>query len=312
MPESAEITNVESIDLVSYNFSVWNRIYEFIDPIAFEIGGVSVHWYGIMYVGAMLLALFIAKLFVKYRQERFPVSQENLDSFFIWVEIGVILGGRIGYVLIYSSDRFYYLLHPWEMFNPYINGVFVGISGISYHGAVSGFVIAAILFCLIKKQPFWVFMDLSAISIPLGYVFGRLGNFFNHELFGRVVDSSPLAQSIGILINGELRYPSQLFEAFSEGIVLFFVLFFLMRFLKTPGSLLVAYGAGYAIFRFICEYFREADAHMGYYSFGLSMGQILSIIMLAISIGLAFLIYYTKPKMLDSVESKAHKKRKGI
>lgn len=273
------------------HYSVWNRIYEYIDPIAFEVFNINVHWYGIMYVGAMLIALLIAKAFVKYQPKRFLITQELLDSFFIWVEIGVILGGRIGYVLIYSPQRWEYLLQPWQMFNPYEDGVFVGISGISYHGAVSGFVIAAILFCYFKKQPFWVFMDLSAISIPLGYVFGRLGNFFNHELFGRVIETDGISAKIGILVNGELRYPSQLFEAFSEGILVFLILFWLMRYVKKPGALLVAYGMLYSLARFICEYFREADVQMGYYNFGLSMGQILSFVMFAMSAVILMLIY---------------------
>ncbi len=294
-------------------YSVWNRIYDYIDPIAFELGGISVHWYGIMYVSAMLIALFIAKAFVKYRNERFPVTQENLDSFFIWVEVGVILGGRIGYVLIYSPQRWEYLMQPWQMFNPYVDGVFVGISGISYHGAVSGFVIAAILFCYLKKQPFWVFMDLSAISIPLGYVFGRLGNFFNHELFGRLVSEGSFGKSIGILVNGELRYPSQLFEAFSEGIVVFVILICLLRFIKKPGLLLVAYAALYALARFVCEYFREADVQMGYYAFGLSMGQILSLVMLTISGLLLLLIYIQKPSLPplpQGIKQRKHSKQR--
>lgn len=275
-------------------YSVWNRIYEYIDPIAFHAFGVGVHWYGIMYVSAMLIALFIAKAFVKYHNDRFPITQELLDSFFIWVEVGVILGGRIGYVLIYSPERMMYLTHPWEIFNPYSNGVFVGISGISYHGALLGFVIGAILFCVVKKQRFWIFMDLAAVSIPLGYVFGRLGNFFNHELFGRVVEGEGLARELGILVNGELRYPSQLFEAFSEGVVVFCILMCLFRYARKPGSLLVAYGALYAVARFVCEFFREADVQMGYYAFGLSMGQILSLVMLAASGALALLVWRGK------------------
>ncbi len=288
-------------------YSTWNRIYEYIDPIAFEAFGISVHWYGIMYVSAMFIALFIAKAFVKYKNERFPLTQENLDSFFIWVEVGVILGGRIGYVLIYSPQRLEYILQPWQMFNPYVDGVFVGISGISYHGAVSGFVIAAILFCYLKKQPFWVFMDISAISIPLGYVFGRLGNFFNHELFGRVVEGDGMGKQIGILVNGELRYPSQLFEAFSEGILLFIVLMCILRYAKKPGTLLVAYGVFYATARFVCEFWREADVQMGYYMFHLSMGQILSLVMFAVSGLLLVIIYIQKPTLPPSPLLKSRK-----
>ena len=295
-------------------YSVWNRIYEYINPIAFDFFGINVHWYGIMYVSAMLVALGVAKLFVKYNNARFPITQEQLDSFFIWVEIGVILGGRVGYVLVYSPQRWEYLMQPWQMFNPYMNGVFVGISGISYHGAVLGFVIAAFLFCYFKKQSFLTFMDLSAISIPLGYVLGRIGNFFNHELYGRVVESD--SQSIGILVNGELRYPSQLFEAFSEGVLVFIALLVVLRFTKRRGILFVSYGIFYALARFSCEYFREADSQMGYYAFGLSMGQILSFVMLIVSI-VFFVVMMKKPleaslhSGLESRKTKAQNKQRN-
>lgn len=289
-------------------YSLWNRIYDYIDPIAFKIFDISVHWYGIMYVGAMLIALLIAKVFIKYQNKRFPIAQEQLDSFFIWVEVGVILGGRIGYVLIYSPQRWEYLSQPWQMFNPYIDGVFVGISGFSYHGAMVGFVLAALLFCYFKKQSFWIFMDLSAISIPLGYVFGRLGNFFNHELFGRVIEGEGFSRTIGILVNGELRYPSQLFEAFAEGIVVFIVLMCLLRYTKRPGSLLVVYGFLYALARFICEFFREADVQMGYFALGLSMGQILSIVMMVISAFLALFIFTQSLVSTQCIKSQRKKK----
>ena len=134
-------------------------------------------------------------------------------------------------------------------------------------------------------------MDLSAISIPLGYVFGRLGNFFNHELFGRLVEDNEFGRSIGILVNGELRYPSQLFEAFAEGIVVFVLLLVVLRYAKRAGSLIVAYGFFYAIARFVCEYYREADSQLGYYAFGLSMGQILSCVMFVASVILAFVVF---------------------
>ncbi|TLD80268.1 prolipoprotein diacylglyceryl transferase [Helicobacter sp. MIT 05-5293] len=291
------------------SYSAWNHIYDYIDPIAFEMFGINVHWYGIAYVSAMLVAFFIAKAFVKYHNQRFPITQELLDSFFIWVEIGVILGGRIGYVMIYSPQhRWDYLLQPWTMFNPYVDGVFVGISGISYHGALVGFVLAAILFCVVKKQNFFIFMDLSAISIPLGYVFGRLGNFLNHELYGREIQSDSFAHHIGILVDGTLRYPSQLFEAFTEGVVVFIVMILLFKYAKRPGSLLVLYGFLYSLARFSCEFFREADSQMGYYALGLSMGQILSLVMIGVSVILA-LIVFLNPSYKAYPQTK-HAKRK--
>lgn len=285
-------------------YSVWNRIYDYINPIAFSIFDINVHWYGITYVGAMLVALLIAKAFISYDKARFPFSKDMLDSFFIWVEIGVILGGRLGYIIIYSPDSLWYLSHPWQIFNPYHNGIFVGIAGFSYHGALAGFLVAAALFSFFKKQNFLLLMDLSAISIPLGYVFGRIGNFLNKELFGREIteSSGEFAKSIGILVDGQLRYPSQLFEGLCEGVLVFIFLMLVYRYGKgiasKAGSLAVLYGIAYSLARFACEFFREADSQMGYFALNFSMGQILSIAMFAFSLILAMKMLKSKRRNL--------------
>nr|MBP3724443.1 prolipoprotein diacylglyceryl transferase [Campylobacter sp.] len=260
----------------------WNNIYQIMDPVAFELFGFKVHWYGLMYVAALLVALFIAKWFVK--KDKIPISNQMLDNYFFWVEIGVILGARLGYILIYDPNTIYYILHPWQIFNPFANGEFVGIRGMSYHGAVVGFVIATLAFCKKYKQNLWIYLDLCAISIPLGYFFGRIGNFLNQELFGRPTDVS-----WGILVDGTLRHPSQIYEALLEGLVLFLILFIYRKFKKFNGELIALYAIFYTFARFICEFFRQPDSQIGFVAFGMSMGQILSILML--SCGMALFIY---------------------
>jgi phosphatidylglycerol:prolipoprotein diacylglycerol transferase len=197
----------------------WQHIYEHFNPIAFSLFGFKVHWYGIMYILALLSALYMAKYVVK--KDNLSISEKTLDDYFIWVEVGVILGARIGYFVFYVPDNSYYFLHPWEMFNPFVDGEFVGIRGMSYHGAVIGFSIATLLFVKFKKANLWQLLDIVAISVPAGYIFGRIGNFLNQELIGRMTDVP-----WGIYVNGILRHPSQLYEAFFEGFVIFVILFF--------------------------------------------------------------------------------------
>ena len=189
------------------------------NPVAFSLFGVSVHWYGIMYLLALLIALWVAKYFVK--KDKIPISNSLLDNYFFWVEIGVILGARLGYIIIYDPNTLYYLTQPWQIFNPFINGEFVGIRGMSYHGAVVGFILATILFSYRYKQNIFLYLDLVAISVPLGYIFGRIGNFLNQELIGRPTDVS-----WGVVSAGVLRHPSQIYEAMLEGVVIFVILYF--------------------------------------------------------------------------------------
>jgi phosphatidylglycerol:prolipoprotein diacylglycerol transferase len=256
----------------------WQHIYEHFNPVAIDIFGFSIHWYGIMYVLALLLALFFAQWLAK--RDRLPFSQKELDVYFVWVEIGVILGARLGYILFYDSHTSYYLTHPWQIFNPFLNGEFVGIRGFSYHGAIIGFLIATYLYCKKYKKNFWALMDLVAVSVPLGYFFGRIGNFLNQELIGRETDVS-----WGIYVGDTLRHPSQLYEAFFEGIVIFIILFWYRKYKKFDGELIVLYGFLYGLFRFLCEFFREPDIQIGFICCGwLTMGQALSLLMIAISI----------------------------
>lgn len=256
----------------------WQNIYSNFDVVAFTIGGFKVHWYSLMYVIALLLALFIGKYFVK--KDKIAISNTMLDTYFFWVEIGVILGARIGYILIYDTHTAYYLRYPWQIFNPFdMNGNFVGIRGMSYHGAVLGFLIATLLFCKFYKQNVWRYLDLVALSVPLAYTFGRIGNFLNQELFGRET-TAPW----GIYVDGLLRHPSQLYEAFLEGIVVFFIVFIARKFKHFEGELILVYLSSYAVARFVCEFFREPDFQLGFVALNFSMGQILSLVMFGISL----------------------------
>ncbi|MFL1705759.1 prolipoprotein diacylglyceryl transferase [Campylobacter sp. MOP7] len=273
--------------------SWWNEIYNNFDPVAFKIFSISVHWYGLMYVLALLVALGVAKFIVKF--DKVNISNSLLDNYFFWVEIGVILGARVGYILIYDPNTLYYITQPWQIFNPFYNGEFVGIRGMSYHGAVVGFLLATWAFCKKYKQNTWALLDLVALSIPLGYFFGRIGNFLNQELFGRVTDVP-----WGIYVAGMLRHPSQIYEAVLEGIVIFLILFTYRKFKKFDGELIALYAILYTIARFICEFYREPDFGLGFVFLGLSMGQILSLAMLLAGV-LAY--FYLRDKNRQNFKS---------
>ncbi len=256
----------------------WQHVYEHFNPIAFEIFGFPVHWYGIMYVLALLVALFFAEWLV--RHDKLPFSKKDLDIYFIWAEIGVILGARLGYILFYDPHTSYYLTHPWQIFNPFLNGHFVGIRGFSYHGAIVGFLLATYFYAKKYRQNLWELLDLVAVSVPIGYVFGRIGNFLNQELIGRVTDVP-----WGIYVGDTLRHPSQLYEAFFEGLVLFSILFWYRKKKRFSGELIVLYGFLYGLFRFVLEFFREPDMQLGFVCCGwMSMGQVLSLMMMAAAI----------------------------
>jgi len=273
----------------------WNNIYSNFNPIAFDLGFISIHWYGIMYVLALLTALGAAKWFVK--RDKLPITNTVLDSYFIWIEVGVILGARIGYILFYDTNAAYYLTRPWQMFNPFIDGTFVGIRGMSYHGAIVGFLLATVGFSYRhKKVNIWELLDLVALSVPVGYVFGRIGNFLNQELVGRYTEAN-----WGIYVDGVLRHPSQLYEAFLEGVVVFFILYAYRKRKIFSGELIALYGGLYSLARFIAEFWREPDFQMGFvYGGWMTMGQALSLFMIGIAIFLYMYLYkkysYANPR----------------
>ncbi|RLA71534.1 MAG: prolipoprotein diacylglyceryl transferase [Epsilonproteobacteria bacterium] len=263
----------------------WNHIYDQFDPIAFTIFSFPVHWYGMMYVLALLGALVAGKYYVK--KENIDLKSIKLDDYFIWIEIGIILGARLGYILFYDPNTSYYLTHPWQMFNPFNQeGEFVGIRGMSYFGAVIGWFIGSYLFYKRKKVNFGRLMDIVAVAVPVGYIFGRIGNFLNQELIGRVTDVP-----WGIYVHGVLRHPSQLYEAFLEGFVVFVVIFAYRKYKRFEGELILLYGFMYGLTRFTAEFWREPDPQLGFICCGwVTMGQIFGAAMMLTAVVLW--IYY--------------------
>ncbi len=248
----------------------WQSIYEQFDPVAFHLFSLPVHWYGMMYVLALLSALFAGKWLVKH--DKIDLTQKQLDDYFIYVEIGVILGARLGYILFYDPDTLYYLTQPWQIFNPFQNGEFVGIRGMSYHGAVLGFFAGSYLYIYRSGVPFGRLLDVAVIAVAIGYVFGRIGNFLNQELIGRTTDLP-----WGIYVDGILRHPSQLYEAILEGLIVFAVLYTYRNYKRYEGELVLLYGFSYGITRFIAEFWRQPDPQIGFICCGwMSMGQLLS------------------------------------
>ena len=217
------------------------------------------------------------------------ISEEMLDNYFIWIEIGIILGARIWYIIFYDPNTAYYLSHPWQIFNPFQNGEFVGIRGMSYHGAVVGASISSYFFA--RKHPGVIYkiLDVVALAVPVGFVFGRIGNFLNQELVGRVTDV-PWGIYVQDPISNEfiLRHPSQLYEGFLEGIVIAILIYLYRNHRKFDGALVGIYGIMYGTARFIVEFWREADVQLGYYNGWITMGQMQSLVMIALSIAIYF------------------------
>lgn len=255
----------------------WNHIYDHFDPVAFHLGAIPVHWYGLMYVLALVSALVIAKWIV--RKDGIAISKEQLDDYFVYAEIGVILGARLGYILFYDPHTTYYLTHPWQIFNPFMDGQFVGIRGMSFHGAIIGFLAASYLYHRRHGIPFGRLMDLVAVSVPLGYVFGRIGNFLNQELIGRATDVP-----WGIYVYDTLRHPSQLYEAFVEGIVVFAIVYLYRKRKVFEGELILLYGFAYGIGRGVVEFYRAPDPQIGYLIGNwMTLGMALSFAMAAVA-----------------------------
>lgn len=262
----------------------WQNIYSQFNPIAFHLGPVSVHWYGIMYAFALLSAIYVAKWFINY--DKIRIKQEIFDSYIWWAEIGVILGARIGYVLFYDTHTKYYLTHPWQIFNPFVDGTYIGISGMSYHGAFIGFLIASLLFCKKNKVSFWFITDIAVLGISFGYIFGRFGNFFNQELVGRVTDLP-----WGIYVDGVLRHPSQIYEAFLEGLVIFLILVYFRNRKKFNGQLAIIYALCYSLARITAEFFRQPDVQLGFiYDGWLTMGMLQSFCILIVAFFILFIM----------------------
>ena len=246
------------------------------DPVLIELGPLVIRWYALAYIAGILLGWHLARRLVALA----PVaaSRQQVDDFVTWATLGIILGGRLGYVLFYRAG--YYLAHPAE-----ILAVWQG--GMSFHGGALGVIIASILYCRQQKMDLLRFGDRVAAVVPIGLFFGRLANFINGELWGRVSDV-PWAM---VFPTGgpEPRHPSQLYQAGLEGLLLFVVLQILVHrpaIRARQGFVVGAFLCGYGLARIIGEFFRQPDANLGFLFAGATMGQLLSLPMVLIGLWL--------------------------
>ena len=251
-----------------------------INPVLFSIGPLAVRWYALAYIVGIIAGWFYARAIIaseRYWGGAAPLTVIDFDDFVIWITLGIILGGRIGYVLFYNLPHF--AEHPLQIFE-LCNG------GMSFHGGVLGCFVAIYAFARRRRIPLLSLGDVTTAVAPIGLFLGRLANFINGELWGRPTDV-PWAM---IFPNGGPlpRHPSQLYEATLEGIVLFVVLALMVRAgaLKRPGLVSGSFLLGYGIARVICEQFREPDVQLGFLWGGLTMGMILCIPLMLAGIGL--------------------------
>lgn len=251
-----------------------------IDPFVFQIGGFGVRWYALAYIAGLLLGWWMMRSMA--RKASPWVTAEAVDDFLTWATLGVILGGRLGYVLFYKP--LHYLQNPVEILQ-------VWEGGMSFHGGLLGVVVAIVLFSRKHGAPLLHFGDLVCGVVPIGLFFGRIANFINGELFGRQADPAEVPWAMVFPHGGPLaRHPSQIYEALLEGLVLLILVQIVWR---TPalrarhGLVAGVFLAGYGVARFIVEFFRQPDAHLGYLYAGATMGQMLSLPMIIIGLGLA-------------------------
>lgn len=252
-----------------------------IDPIIFAIGPFAIRWYALAYIAGLVIGWQLMMYFSRKPDSK--VKDKEVDDFFAWAILGVILGGRLGYVVFYKPA--FYAANPLEI-------LMVWQGGMSFHGGFLGVIVATWLYTRKRKISFLAFTDLLAIVAPIGLFFGRIANFINGELFGRTTDVPwavvfPHGGPVG-------RHPSQIYEALLEGALLFVVMLILRHFKmhQKPGFLTGTFLLGYAAARAFVELFRQPDAHLGFLVGGLTMGQILSIPMIVI--GLAFIAWTYK------------------
>jgi phosphatidylglycerol---prolipoprotein diacylglyceryl transferase len=263
-----------------------------IDPVAIPLGFFDITWYALAYV----VALIIGWRFVIHLSKRPPtfMTPREVDDFFVWAALGVILGGRIGYVLFYKPG--YYLENPGEI-------PMLWTGGMSFHGGMLGVITAIFVFALVRRIPMLRLGDIICCAVPIGLFLGRIANFINGELWGRPTD---LPWGMVFTCDPEqlARHPSQLYQSFLEGVVLFSVMWIVRTRTdawRRPGALAGTFLAGYAIARMIGELFREPDAHLGFIiGQAITMGQILSLPMLLVGIGLIANALLRRPVPADA------------
>ena len=246
------------------------------DPVAFQIISFEIRWYSLAYILGIIIGWILCKkIFIK----NLDINQK-FDDYITYLIIGIIIGGRLGYVLFYNFN--YYINNILDIFK-------IWQGGMSFHGGLLGIIVASILFAKKNNQDLFVYTDLVSLVAPIGIFFGRLANFINSELYGKVTEV-PWAVTF-VQVDNLSRHPSQLYEAFFEGIILFILLLYFRNknFLAKPGLISGLFLIFYSVFRFCIEFFRVPDEQIGYLIFNLSMGQIISLVFIMIGTILFYL-----------------------
>ncbi len=253
------------------------------DPVAIQILSLEIRWYSLSYIVGILLGWLLSKRFLINDLE----LKEKFDDYISYLIIGVIIGGRIGYVLFYNFS--YYFHNLIDIFK-------IWQGGMSFHGGLIGVIISSIWFAKKNNHNSLKYLDIVSLVAPIGIFFGRVANFINSELYG--IETNFIWAVKFIRVDNLYRHPSQLYEAFFEGIILFLILIYFRKkgLLKIPGLISSLFLIFYSFFRFIIEFFRVPDEQLGYLFFDLTMGQIISIIFLFIGIYLSITRYEIKKK----------------
>jgi phosphatidylglycerol:prolipoprotein diacylglycerol transferase len=247
------------------------------DPVAFQIMSFEIRWYSLAYIFGIIIGwLLCKKIFIKDTK-----INEKFDDYLTYSILGIIIGGRLGYILFYNFN--YYLNNFFDIFK-------IWHGGMSFHGGLLGIIVASILFAKKNNQNPFIYMDLVSLVAPIGIFFGRLANFINSELYGAV--SNVPWSVIFVKVDNLTRHPSQLYEASLEGIILFLLLIYFRKknYLLKPGTISGLFLIFYSIFRFFVEFYRVPDEHIGYLAFNLSTGQIVSVVFLIIGT----IVFYLK------------------
>jgi phosphatidylglycerol---prolipoprotein diacylglyceryl transferase len=258
--------------------------YPHIDPVIVQIGPLAVRWYGMMYLLGFGSARFLVGSRVK--ASRVSVTTDEIDSLFVYLILGLVLGARLGYVVFYDLSAS--IKNPIEIFS-------IWHGGMSFHGGLIGSIIAGMIFTRKYKKNFWELSDLVIVTAPIGLGLGRLGNFINGELYGRVT-SMPW----GMVFPGGgplPRHPSQIYEFILEGVVLFLILWSISGKGLRPGMVTASFIICYGLFRFIAEFFREPDPQIGFILGIFTMGQVLSVLMMVF--GVVIFLYRTGTKTVQ-------------
>ena len=247
------------------------------DPVAFQIMSFEIRWYSLAYIAGIIIGWMLCKKVLIQKSD----INEKFDDYVTYLVIGIIIGGRLGYIIFYNFN--YYINNPFEIFK-------VWEGGMSFHGGLIGIIVASILFSKKNNQDSFLYMDLVSLVAPIGIFFGRLANFINSELYGTPTDI-PWAVTF-IQVDNLSRHPSQLYEAILEGVILFIILMYFKNkdYLKKPGLISGLFLIFYSLFRFFIEFVRVPDEQLGYLIFELSMGQIISLIFFVIGI----ILFYFK------------------